>query len=50
MNVILHTQPKFSSQLAALTAPSSLFDPGIEERTRAIIQAVRERGDEALVE
>ena len=33
-----------------LTAPSSLFDATIEERTRAIVEGVRDRGDAALVE
>lgn len=50
MNVIRHKDPGFSGRLAQVTAPSSLFDPGIEKRTRAILDLVRERGDEALVE
>lgn len=33
-----------------MTAASSLFDKTIEERTRAIIDAVEARGDDALVE
>jgi histidinol dehydrogenase len=33
-----------------LAAPSSLFDPLIEERTRAILQEVQARGDEAVLE
>lgn len=36
--------------MSALAAPSSLFDPVIEERTRAIVEAVRTRGDAALSE
>ena len=35
---------------AKLTAPSSLFDPVIEQRTRAILDAVQARGDAALLE
>jgi histidinol dehydrogenase len=50
MNVIRHTEADFAQRLGQLAAPSSLFDPVIEERTRAILEAVRTRGDEALVE
>jgi histidinol dehydrogenase len=50
MNVIRHTDAGFSRQLRKLAAPSSLFDPGVEERTRAILDAVRGRGDAALLE
>lgn len=50
MNIIRHTDADFAERLRQLTAPSSLFDPVIEERTRAIVDAVRTRGDEALLE
>src|SRR5688572_12482061 len=50
MKLIRHNQPDFSEQVAQMTAASSLFDKTIEERTRAIIEAVEARGDEALVE
>ncbi len=50
MRIIRHSDSDFSRQLAALAGDSSLFDPVIEERTRAILQAVRERGNSALVE
>src|SRR5216684_2329224 len=50
MNVIRHTDADFAGRLAQLTAPSSLFDPVIEERTRTIVEAVRTRGDAALLE
>lgn len=50
MNVIRHTDRDFSAQLCQVTAPSSLFDPEIEHRTRAILDAVRQHGDKALVE
>src|SRR5215469_81887 len=50
MKVIRHTDADFSHSLAEVTAPSSLFDAQIEERTRAILQAVQARGDEALLE
>lgn len=50
MRIIRHSDSDFSRQLAALAGDSSLFEPVIEERTRAILQAVRGRGDSALVE
>jgi histidinol dehydrogenase len=50
MNVISHRDADFAAQLRRLLAPSSLFDATIEEQTRAIVEAVRNRGDEALVE
>jgi histidinol dehydrogenase len=50
MNVISHRDGDFAAQLQRMLAPSSLFDPAIEEQTRAIIEAVRERGDDALTE
>ncbi len=50
MRVILHTDADFATQLAQVTAPSSLFDPVVEERTRAILEAVKARGDEAVLE
>ena len=39
----------FETQLAALEQ-SSLFDPAIESRTRDIVEAVHQRGDDALLE
>jgi histidinol dehydrogenase len=50
MRIIRHSDADFAVQLAAVTAPSSLFDPVIEQRTRAIVDAVRERGDAAMLE
>jgi histidinol dehydrogenase len=50
MNVIRHTDADFAERLRQLAAPSSLFDPVIEERARAIVEAVRARGDAALLE
>jgi histidinol dehydrogenase len=50
MNVILLTDKNYDDQLSQLTAPSSLFDPTIEQQTRAIVDAVHHRGDEALLE
>jgi len=50
MKVIRHTDKDFAAQLALVTASSSLFDPAIEQRTRAILDAVAARGDEAVLE
>ncbi|MGD0614225.1 MAG: histidinol dehydrogenase [Verrucomicrobiota bacterium] len=50
MKVIRHTDTDFSRRLKELTAPSSLFDPEIERRVCVILDAVRERGDAALLE
>jgi histidinol dehydrogenase len=50
MNVIRHTDADFASRLDALTKASSLFDRTIEDRTRAILDAVFTRGDAAVIE
>lgn len=50
MTVIRYTDPDFSSRIEKLAQSSSLFDPAIEQRTGGIIEAVRQRGDEALLE
>lgn len=50
MNVIRFSDSDFAERLQQLTASSSLFDQVIEERTRAIVQAVQARGDDALLE
>jgi len=50
MNVIRFTDPQFAAQVRRLTSASSLFDKTIEERTRAIVEAVQTGGDAALVE
>ncbi len=50
MNILRHTDAGYSRKLSALSAASSLFDSTIEQRTREIIEAVRSRGDEALLE
>ncbi len=47
---MLHSAPDFPARFKQLLASSSLLDPAIEQQTRAIIQAVRERGDDALLE
>lgn len=50
MKVLRHDQPDFAVSLAQAMAASSLFDPVIEERVRAIIGDVQARGDAALLE
>ncbi len=50
MKVIRHTDRDFPERLREVAAASSLFDPVIEERTRAILEEVRTRGDVALLE
>jgi len=50
MKVIRHTDVDYLRQLEAVTAPSSLFDPEIEQRTRAILEDVQARGDAALLD
>jgi histidinol dehydrogenase len=50
MNVLRYTDSDFTARLDQLAAASSLFDPVIEQRARDIIEAVRTRGDAALLE
>ncbi len=50
MNIIRHTDADFAARLDAVTRASSLFDREIEERTRAILEAVYTRGDAAVLE
>src|SRR5690349_5841526 len=50
MNILRFNDPGYEQQLERLVSHSSLFDSVIEERTRSILQEVRQRGDEALLE
>lgn len=50
MKVARHTDTDFAEKLCRSAAASSLFDPVIEGRTREILEGVRSRGDEALLE
>jgi len=50
VNVLRFSDPQFEQRLQTLAQASSLFDPVIEERTRTILDAVRTRGDDALLE
>ena len=49
MQVIRHTDKDFSARLREVTSASQLFDAGIEQRTRAILQEVHARGDDAVL-
>lgn len=50
MQIVRYRDRDFEMRLAEACGTSSLWDPEVEERTRAIIEAVRERGDAALLE
>ena len=50
MNILRYTGEHFKEQIEMLAANSSLFDPTVEARARTIIEAVRTRGDAALLE
>jgi histidinol dehydrogenase len=50
MQVLRHTDANYAGKLRELTAASSLFDPEIEQRTRAILLDVYLHGDDALLE
>jgi len=50
MNVIRFTDPDFSVRVRQLAAASSLFDRTIEDRARAICDAVQTQGDAAVLE
>ncbi len=50
MKLIRYSDKGFAGAIKRFAAESSLFDPTIEQRTRAIIEAVAARGDEALLE
>ncbi|HTI68439.1 MAG TPA: histidinol dehydrogenase [Candidatus Limnocylindria bacterium] len=50
MNVTRYSDGDFAAQAEKAAAVSSLFDPVIEERTRAILAEVHSRGDSAILE
>jgi histidinol dehydrogenase len=50
MKALFIKDARYDQALKALTPASLLFDPEIEKSTRAIIEAVRQSGDAALVE
>jgi histidinol dehydrogenase len=50
VKIARYTDADFAARLRELAAPSSLFDPAIEQRTRVILDAVQARGDAAVLE
>lgn len=48
MKIVRYADANFAERLRELAASSSLFDPGIEQRTREIVEAVKLHGDAAL--
>ena len=50
MKILRYSDKQFAEQLSRLAAASSLFDKTIEDRARAIVEAVGARGDEAVLE
>ena len=50
MKVARYTDKDFAARVRELIAPSSLFDPEIELRTRAVLESVQTRGDAAVLE
>ncbi len=50
MKVIRHRDRDYAARVGQMLAPSSLFDPVIEQRAREILEDVRARGDRAVLE
>ncbi len=50
MKIVRHTDKNFSAKLREVAADTSLFDAEIEARTKAILQEVFIRGDDAVLE
>lgn len=50
MKIARYTDKDFFTRLQELSADASLFDLEIEQRTKAILQEIRARGDDALLE
>lgn len=50
INVLLYTDRAFDAQIEQIARSSTLFDPDVEKTVKEIIEAVRQRGDEALLE
>jgi histidinol dehydrogenase len=50
MKILHYADRNFTEQIRRVAAGSSLFDPAIEDRARAIIDAVAQRGDKAVLE
>src|SRR6266852_4449167 len=50
MKTLRYDQPGFARAVAEACATSSLFDPEMEKYVRTLVDGVRERGDDALVD
>lgn len=50
MKIIRYDQRDFDEQCRGMVAQSSLFDPEIESRVKSIIEEVKSRGDDALID
>ncbi|MBI3413956.1 MAG: histidinol dehydrogenase [Verrucomicrobia bacterium] len=50
MKIIRHTDADFARRIVHAAAASSLFDPVIEQRTRDILDAIAQKGDDALIQ
>jgi histidinol dehydrogenase len=50
MKVLRYTDKDYHEKIEQVASASSLFDPGIEDRARAIVEDVRARGDTAVAE
>ncbi len=50
MRILQFNKPGFERALKEALVASSLFDPAVEERAKTILDAVRARGDDALIE
>jgi histidinol dehydrogenase len=50
MKIARHTDKDYSAKLRELSVNASLFDPEIEDRTKAILHEVYVRGDDAVLE
>jgi histidinol dehydrogenase len=50
VKIIRHTDSNFAAKLREAAAGSSLFDAGIEQQTRKILDAIYTRGDDGLLE
>jgi histidinol dehydrogenase len=50
VKIVRHTDANFAGRFREITTASSLFDAGIEQRTRAILHEIHVRGDDALLE
>ncbi|MGH7978076.1 MAG: hypothetical protein ACREE6_01775, partial [Limisphaerales bacterium] len=50
VKIIRYSDKDFSEKIQAASSASDLFDEEIENRTRAIVREVSQRGDDALLE